>query len=535
MTKLARNQKVQVGPLGSIPGGNFEIEVTWNPGSCPIDIFGLLTEDRGGANPVMYDANGEGVVFYNQPEKDGVRMVVNEAGKVVFSVPGRWLQDGDVRSMRIAAAIDAEAPDASSKSLANVEGLTVRVKPSNQLTNESAWFVAQPGGFNPGITAGILADLYVKSNIVRVADVSQGWEGGDMLRLLAEHGGQASRDEVAPQAAAPRVVVEEPAPEPQRPAIDMVKERRRVNLEKIESIPDERTRQDMRKAYIDMTKKVDSQGLSKHKCKVALVLDVSASASERLNNLYGYRPGAPNGLMQVVALNALALAMEWDTDGKVDVFVFDTTCRWQGALDLQQAQTFMSGVNPLTRGTGTNYSSIVDEVDRFYFTSDERAPFEQGEAVYAIVATDGDAGDRSRANQRFDQVSATRRVFWKFFGVGKTTGFSYLESLDERNSAGNKIDAIDFVPIGDPNVPNLGDLMLKEFAKPEPVSIRDRMKGKRQKPAWLEQASGLLAPAPAGPRWRPSGPDMAGPGGGGQARRSTDRGRSQGRGGLDGR
>jgi hypothetical protein len=84
---------------------------------------------------------------------------------------------------------------------------------------------------------------------------------------------------------------------------------------------------------------VDLSGLNGQKAKVAVALDYSGSMQDV------YKSGA----MQRLVEKALALATQFDDDGSIDFFVFDSTAAYLGEISIDD---FAGSVDRLTREDG---------------------------------------------------------------------------------------------------------------------------------------------------------------------------------------
>ncbi|MCC3292413.1 VWA domain-containing protein [Arthrobacter sp. zg-Y1110] len=215
---------------------------------------------------------------------------------------------------------------------------------------------------------------------------------------------------------------------------------------------------------------IDLSGLNGQTAKVALVLDFSGSMRER------YASGA----MQNLAEQVLAMATQFDDDGAIDFFVFDTHAAYLGEISLED---FKGGVNRLTSGRHmgrTNYAEAFLAVrDHFGFNPAKPAPERRGffgrkkveaapeagpasEPVYALFLTDGNPDNRTEATNALIEVSKAP-IFWKFLSVGEEHK-DYLQKLDDM--PGRFVDNADYKPVGEVDRltdAGLFEAMLDEF------------------------------------------------------------------------
>jgi hypothetical protein len=212
---------------------------------------------------------------------------------------------------------------------------------------------------------------------------------------------------------------------------------------------------------------VDLSGLNGQTAKVAVALDFSGSMSGV------YRSGA----MQRLVEKALALATQFDDDGAIDFFVFDTKAAYLGEISIGD---FTGSVDRLTKGRRmgtTNYADAFLTVrDHFGFappTPPKRGFFGLGKAqptltvpadipVYALFLTDGAPDNKNAAIQALTEVS-TAPIFWKFLSIGRQQ-MPFLEQLDTLTQ--RFVDNANYEPIGDVDAISdalLFEKMLEEF------------------------------------------------------------------------
>lgn len=209
---------------------------------------------------------------------------------------------------------------------------------------------------------------------------------------------------------------------------------------------------------------VDHSGLNGQKAKVALALDFSGSMSSV------YRSGA----MQRLVEKALALATQFDDDGAIDFFVFDSTAAYLGEISIDD---FAGSVDRLTKGRSmgsTNYADAFLTIrNHFGFAPtggttpaapQKRGFFGLGKAqpaptapaaqastapadipVYVLFLTDGAPDNQSKAVRALTDVS-TAPIFWKFLSIGRQS-MVFLEKLDTLTE--RFVDNANYEPIGD--------------------------------------------------------------------------------------
>jgi len=229
---------------------------------------------------------------------------------------------------------------------------------------------------------------------------------------------------------------------------------------------------------------LEKKGLSDHRARVALCLDISASMDRRYKT----------GQVQQLCDRILALAVQFDDDGACDVFSFGTHGHVEGPLDLAN---YSGWVNQMLRRRrlegGTNYNRAMQKVRSYYFPDSagrqRTSPHAESLPVYVMFVTDGTTTDKPGTR---DQVlwSSYEPLFWQFMAIGKSSrnidtnaavpppkkrrglggmlsagsDFEFLEELDDM--PGRFVDNADFFSVADPNAISddaLYDLMMNEY------------------------------------------------------------------------
>jgi hypothetical protein len=216
---------------------------------------------------------------------------------------------------------------------------------------------------------------------------------------------------------------------------------------------------------------IDLSGLNGQTAKVAVALDYSGSMGSV------YRSGA----MQRLVEKALALATQFDDDGAIDFFVFDSKAAYLGEITIDD---FAHSVDRLTKGRHmgtTNYADAFLTIrNQFGFAPPappKRGFFGLGKAqpsptstgpapadipVYVLFLTDGAPDNKSAAIQALTEVS-TSPIFWKFLSIGKQS-MTFLEQLDTLTQ--RFVDNANYEPVGDVDAISdavLFEKMLTEF------------------------------------------------------------------------
>lgn len=207
---------------------------------------------------------------------------------------------------------------------------------------------------------------------------------------------------------------------------------------------------------------IDKARLNGQTAKVAVVLDYSGSMSSE------YR----SGRMQKLVEKVLALGTQFDDDGAIDFFVFDTSAAYLGEVSISN---FKGSVSRLTEGRAmsiTNYHEAFWKVHEHFAAPVKKsmfnvfkknaAPAPADQPVYVLFLTDGDPTNPEEAVRALINIS-TSPIFWKFLSIGDQK-IDFLQNLDDLTD--RAVDNADYQHIGDLDrieEAKLFDLMLEEF------------------------------------------------------------------------
>lgn len=196
---------------------------------------------------------------------------------------------------------------------------------------------------------------------------------------------------------------------------------------------------------------VSKHDLAGQVAKVALCLDHSGS----MRALYA------SGVIQRTAERILAAATQFDDDGAIDVFVFDSTADHLGELSLAD---YSGGIDRLIgrrRMGTTDYAAAFRAVTEHYgFTGAKRllgrsrATGDRSVPVYVAFLTDGSPDSAAQAER--DLTAASQHpVFFQTVGLGREE-FPFLEALD--TLPGRTVDNAGYFTT--PDIAAMGDLDL---------------------------------------------------------------------------
>jgi stress response protein SCP2 len=405
MEQLSRGQRM--------PLANARVAITLTAAGLPLD-FACFGVDAGGK--LLGDAY---LTFFNQPSTPcgGVTMTAQPGGGASFAID----------TARLPATLDQLVITAS----VDGAGTLAQLGAGALGMGEAASFPFSGADFAQE-RAAMIGQLYRKDGQWRFMAVGQGFNGG-LDALVAHFGGAVA--EAAPVRIALDKRIEQEAPQ----LINLVKSAG-VSLAKV--------------------------GLSAHRARVALVLDISGS----MMGLY------KKGLVQQFADRILALGCKFDDDGQIDVFLFGASVHRPAPMSLANAPTYIQNViarHPLEGDT--RYGRAVEAVRKFYFPQGGAAA-RGALPVYVMFVTDGSTSDQPLTEKQL-RLSSHEPIFWQFMGIGKgrkskakrllsfaDSDFPFLEKLDELD--GRLIDNANYFSVSSPDEHGdaaLYDLLMAEY------------------------------------------------------------------------
>ncbi|MBF0101652.1 MAG: VWA domain-containing protein [Desulfobacterales bacterium] len=209
---------------------------------------------------------------------------------------------------------------------------------------------------------------------------------------------------------------------------------------------------DLKKKYIiDLSKKasfsINQKGIENLKAQVVLVLDISKS----MNSLY------KSGVIQNVIERILALALNFDDDGSIDIFLFGTNAYSLPSVTINDFDNYVQNII-LTKykiNEATNYAPPLKLIYDKYCGK-------QSVPVFVIFITDGGNADKKETENIIRPISS-EPIFIQFVGIG-ADDFPFLRKLDQLT--GRVIDNAGFMEVNDiSNIKDkeLYDRLLNEF------------------------------------------------------------------------
>lgn len=193
-----------------------------------------------------------------------------------------------------------------------------------------------------------------------------------------------------------------------------------------------------RKAMVlDLTKK---QGIENQKAQVVLCMDISGS----MGGLYR------NGYVQEVLERIVPIALQFDDNGELDLYLFSDYCKKHSKnVTLQNLENFISReIYGKYEMNGTEYARPMKMIKEeavggggFFSSAKKKLKY----PVYVVFITDGRNDDEYEAEKTIKEISH-HGIFFQFVGIGKTS-FPFLERLD--NLQGRFIDNANFFKVPD--------------------------------------------------------------------------------------
>ena len=196
------------------------------------------------------------------------------------------------------------------------------------------------------------------------------------------------------------------------------------------------------KALINLSKSsgINLQG---HRAKVAVDLDYSGS----MRSLYR------NGNVQKAINRLLPLALRFDDNGELDVWLFETGFRRMESMGIDNFESYVDEeiMSKNLHFGGTNYAPVLQDNKKFYCNGDKRGlsalinKHKDNTPAFVIFITDGDNFDKRDTNNIITEL-AKENVFIQFVGIGNDD-FSYLKRLDDLK--GRECDNTGFIKVSD--------------------------------------------------------------------------------------
>ncbi|MCP4696088.1 MAG: VWA domain-containing protein [Gammaproteobacteria bacterium] len=188
-------------------------------------------------------------------------------------------------------------------------------------------------------------------------------------------------------------------------------------------------KKELKASYKTAGMEIKQKNLAEVKAQVGLVLDISKS-------IY---PLFRDGIMQKVIERILALAMHFDDDQRIDMFVFGTAAVKLPSVSVQDFDGYAKReIMAKHKINGaTKYATALQLIKECY--SKPETP------VFIIFVTDGGNSDKKESEELIRELSS-KPVFIQFIGIGKED-FPFLRKLDDLK--GRFIDNAGFMHVND--------------------------------------------------------------------------------------
>lgn len=214
-------------------------------------------------------------------------------------------------------------------------------------------------------------------------------------------------------------------------SLDLSKENM-LNLSKEESLQ----QLNLKKEKIELLC-LEKSPLNDLTARVAVVMDFSGSM----------RPLYQDGTVQAILDRLLPVAMQFDDNGEMEVWLFDNEYRRLDDISLDNYYEYLKNSRVLNKPMGgTRYAPVINDIIKTYTTT---SLFKSKSKLPALVLfiTDGDNyyGDKTPATKAI--INASKEpIFWQFIGIGNSD-FDFLKSLDDME--GRYIDNANFFSVND--------------------------------------------------------------------------------------
>ena len=346
-------------------------------------------------------SNDAYMVFYNQtqsPNKE-IRYQASK-NKAQFFVNLNQLPE-TIQKLSFTVSIDGAG------NMGMIENHVVQIRQNNQNVLE----LLLSGADFQKETAIISMEIY-KKDVWRFAMTASGFNGG-LGDLLRNYGGEEIEEET-------------PERSTNQQTTQQQQSEKKVSLEK-------KLEQGAPK-LVSLAKplkvELEKRNLLDCVARVALILDISGSMSER------YR----NGTVQEIVNKTLPLAVQFDDDGELDFWYYGTTCRRMPSVNMKNYESAVpTEWKRLMHDIGgrNNEVLVMNDIVREYTGS--KLP------VYVLFITDGGVSQASAIKKILKDISK-EPIFWQFVGVGGSN-YGILEKLDTMK--GRYVDNANFFALDD--------------------------------------------------------------------------------------
>jgi hypothetical protein len=177
---------------------------------------------------------------------------------------------------------------------------------------------------------------------------------------------------------------------------------------------------------------LDKPTIANQVSRVAVVMDYSGSMS----SLY------QNGTVQAIIERLLPIAMKFDDNGEMEMWIFENGYRRLPNINLNNYYGYVQReiLDKKYRMGGTEYAPVmVDVFNKYMHEEVSNIP------NYVLFITDGENCDKTKSTNIIKKVSKYP-IFWQFIGIGDER-FSFLQGLDDLE--GRYVDNANFFALND--------------------------------------------------------------------------------------
>ena len=225
------------------------------------------------------------------------------------------------------------------------------------------------------------------------------------------------------------------------------------SLSLVKDVPNTQQGIVLKKSFINLDKSIVSLekksnfNLGSHKARVFVAMDYSGSMSRYYKD----------GTVQTVLTTIMPLALQFDDNGELDVWLFDDKYRRIEGMTLNNFDNFVQNeilAKHWHMGC-TSYAPVLNDMIKEHGNSSM--------PTYVLFITDG-SNDDKRNTDEVIRRAAEQNIFIQFVGVGNDS-FDYLKKLDDLT--GRPVDNTGFVKMSDvSNIANdsqLFELLLEQY------------------------------------------------------------------------
>lgn len=187
----------------------------------------------------------------------------------------------------------------------------------------------------------------------------------------------------------------------------------------------------MRKEKVDILC-MQKPALGGIKARVGVAMDYSGSMSGEFKS----------GLVQEVVERLLPIALKFDDNGELDMWLFENGMRRLPSVTMNNFYQYVDKeiLAKKWHMGGTEYAPVMTDIMYKYMNEEP-----SDTPTYIIFITDGDNSDK-RATEAVIRESCKHNIFWQFVGIGDAS-FGFLQKLDDLT--GRPIDNTDFFQVND--------------------------------------------------------------------------------------